>query len=139
MFQYVLDLPIHRKLMLPIIIMLLGFLVAGGTYWQSVKNINASEQRQKSLDKLSAEVLLLKFDISKTLQYEKDFLWKKDASFLKLHNERFQKASQDLKIIQTNANRLQLSVHTQDLIQMFQDYQQRFSGSYKIQVGWQNP
>jgi len=126
MFQYILNLPIHRKLMLPIMIMLLGFLVAGGTYWQSVKHIEMSEQRQKSLDTLSSQVLQLKLDISKTLQYEKDFLWKKDASFLERHQQSFGKVSEDIKTIQTISDSLQLPIQTQDLTQLLQKYQQRF-------------
>lgn len=53
MLQYFLNLPIRSKLLLPTIIMIVGFLIAAGTYWQSLQSIAASEYRQHRLDALS--------------------------------------------------------------------------------------
>jgi len=127
MFQYFLNLPIRNKLMLPIFIMMLGFLVAAVTYWQSVKNIEVSEQRQKSLNQMAIQVLHLNINVSHTLQYEKDFLWKKDQSFLTLHNQSLEKFNANIAVIQALANRLHIPIHTQNLSQLSQAYEQRFT------------
>jgi len=127
MFQYFLNLPIRKKLMLPIFIMVLGFLLAGIAYWQSVKNIEVSEQRQKSLNQLAIQVLHLNINVSHTLQYEKDFLWKKDQSFLTLHNQSLEKFNTNIASVQSLASRLHIPIHTEDLSQLSQAYKQRFT------------
>jgi len=127
MFQYFINLPIRSKLLLPTIIMVLGFLIAGASYWQNVQGIVHSDQRQQSLDRLVNEMLQMQLDISQTLQYEQKFLWQKHAEYLNLHQQSLQKVFIDIHSIQKASDALHLSLNTQPLNDLSLAYQGKFN------------
>jgi len=127
MLQYFLNLPIRSKLLLPTLMIVLGFLVAAGMYWQSLQNISQSDQRQKSLNYLTTSMLHLKWDVSQMLRHEKDFLWRRDASYLGLHEQSLKSILADIQSIQKKSNALGLSLNATSLKTVTEVYQKKFA------------
>ncbi|MDQ6994917.1 MAG: methyl-accepting chemotaxis protein [Mariprofundaceae bacterium] len=127
MLQYFLNLPIRMKLLLPTLVMVLGFLIAAASYWQGLQKIADSEQYQQDLNALSKTMMNLTLNVSYALQHEKDFLWRKDLRYLNMHQQDVKKIIATIQSIQKQSDSLQLSLDTHSLQSLTETYQQKFS------------